>query len=128
MKTTTSKKTADTLTLNSKLIKTIFNAIQEKKGTNIISLNLKKIPESIADFFIICEASNYIQLNAIAGFIEEKVREECQEKPFKLEGMGSQSWVLVDYVNVVIHCMMPETRSFYKLEELWQDAQKKEII
>lgn len=128
MKTTTQKKTVDTLTLNSKLIKTIINAIQEKKGTNIISLNLKKIPESIADFFIICEASNYIQLNAIAGFIEEKVREECGEKPFKIEGMGSQSWVLVDYVNVVIHCMMPETRTFYKLEELWQDAQKKEII
>ncbi len=116
------------LTTNSKIIKTIIAAILDKKGEDVISLNLKKIPEAIADFFIICEASNPNLVKAIADNVEKMVLEECGEKPFKMEGKQGEKWILVDYVDVVVHCMMPEARGFYNMEELWHDAQKKEHI
>lgn len=113
------------LTTNSKMIKTIISAIQDKKGEEIVSLNMKKIPECIADFFIICEASNPNLLMAIADHVEKKVREECEERPLRKEGKSGDKWILIDYVDVVVHCLMPESRGFYNLEDLWHDAEKK---
>lgn len=114
------------LTLNSKLIKTIIAAIAEKKGEEVVSFNLKKIPESVADFFIVCEASNHIQLKAIADNVEKKVIELCGEKPYKFEGKTGDKWILIDYINVVVHCMSPELRATYNLEDLWHDAEQKQ--
>lgn len=119
---TRKKKSTVRLTKNSKLIKTIINAIQEKKGENIISLDLRKVNEAVADFFIICEASNQPQVRAIAEFVEEEMKKKCDEYPYRHEGMKNLQWVLIDYVNVVVHVMLSETRKFYKLEEMWSDA------
>ena len=116
------KNTITRLTKNSKIIKAIIHAIQEKKGENIVSLDLRKIPEAVADFFIICQASNNTQLKAIADFIEEDVKLKCGEPPYKHEGKQAQQWILIDYVNVVVHIMLPEPRKFYQLEEMWSDA------
>jgi ribosome-associated protein len=116
------KSTIARITRNSKLFKTIIHAIQEKKGERIVSLDLKKIPEAVTDFFIICEASNPTQLKAIANFVEEEVKKNCGENPFKHEGRQGEQWILIDYVNVVVHIMLPEPRKFYKLEEMWNDA------
>ena len=91
-----------------------------------MSLDLRKIPEAVADFFIICEASNNTQLRAIADFIEEDVKEKCDEISYKHEGRQGQQWILIDYVNVVVHIMLPEPRKFYQLEEMWSDAQMTE--
>jgi ribosome-associated protein len=110
------------LTRNSKIFKTIINAILEKKGENIVSLDLRKIPEAVSDFFIICEATNNTQLKAIADFIEFDVKEKCGEVVYKHEGRQAQQWILIDYVNVVVHIMLPEPRKFYQLEEMWSDA------
>ncbi|MGE9311741.1 ribosome silencing factor [Niabella sp. CJ426] len=110
------------LTKNSKLFKSIIAAIQEKKGENIVSLDLRKIPEAVADFFIVCEATSQPQVKAIADNIEERVKENCGENVFHKEGFQSMQWVLVDFVDVVIHIMQPETRKFYNLEEMWSDA------
>ena len=110
------------LTRNSKIFKAIIHAIQEKKGENIISLDLRKIPEAVSDFFIICEASNNTQLKAIADFVEEDVKAKCGEAAYKHEGRQAQQWILIDYVNVVVHIMLPEPRKFYQLEEMWSDA------
>jgi ribosome-associated protein len=115
-------KSANRLTHRSKIIKTIIAAIQEKKGENIISLDLRKINEAVADFFIICEAGNQPQIRAIADNIEEKVKKLCDENPYHHEGYQALQWILVDYVNVVVHVMLRETRKFYKLEEMWSDA------
>lgn len=120
------KKSAARLTKNSKIIKTIIAAIQEKKGEHIISLDLRKINEAVADFFIICEASNSTQVKAIADNIEYQVEENCDEKPYHHEGFQQLQWVLVDYVNVVVHVMLHETRKFYQLEEMWSDAAAQE--
>ena len=110
------------LTRNSKIFKTIIQAIQEKKAENIISLDLRKIPEAVSDFFVICEASSTTQVKAIADSIEEQVNRICDELPYKHEGRQSLQWVLIDYVNVVVHVMLPENRRFYKLEDMWSDA------
>jgi ribosome-associated protein len=120
------KKSITRLTRNSKIFKTIVGAILEKKGENIISLDLRKIPEAVADFFIICEASNNTQLKAIADFIEFDLKEKCGENAYKHEGRQAQQWILIDYVNVVVHIMLPEPRKFYRLEEMWSDASSME--
>jgi len=117
------KKSSGTrLTRNSKIFKAIINAIQEKKGENIISLDLRKIPEAVADFFVICEVNNTTQLKAIADHVEHEVKIKCEERPYKHEGRQALQWVLIDYVNVVVHIMLPEPRKFYQLEEMWSDA------
>ncbi len=110
------------LTRASKIFKTIIKAIQDKKGENILSLDLRKIPEAVADYFIICQANSNTQLKAIADFIEEETKDKCGENPYKHEGRQAQQWILIDYVNIVVHIMLPETRKFYQLEEMWSDA------
>jgi ribosome-associated protein len=114
------------LTKNSKLFKTIIHAIQQKKGENIVSLDLRKIPEAVTDFFIICNASNTTQVKAISDNVEALVKDECEESPFRHEGQHASQWVLVDYINVVVHVMHEDARKFYKLEEMWSDAQSTE--
>jgi ribosome-associated protein len=120
------RKSVARLTKNSKIIKAIIHAIQEKKGENIISLDLRKIPEAVADFFIICEASSTVQVKAIADFVEEHIKKTVKETPYHHEGFQSAHWVLIDYVNVVVHVMQSDTRKFYKLEEMWSDGGSEE--
>jgi ribosome-associated protein len=110
------------LAKNSKIIRAIIQAIQEKKGEKIISLDLRKIPEAVADYFIVCEAGSTTQVRAIADFIETEVKEKCAEFPYMHEGRQVLQWVVIDYINVVVHIMLPESRRFYKLEEMWSDA------
>ncbi|HVU98966.1 MAG TPA: ribosome silencing factor [Puia sp.] len=119
---TRKRSSAARLTRNSKIFKSIIKAIQEKKGEEIISLDLRKIPEAVADFFIICEAASTTQVKAIADSVEEEVKKNCDELPYKHEGRQTYQWVLIDYVNVVVHVMLPENRRFYKLEDMWSDA------
>jgi ribosome-associated protein len=116
------KKGGARLNKNSKIFKTIIKAIQDKKGENIVSLDLRKIHEAVADFFIICQANNQPQIRAITDFIEEEVKKKCGESPYHYEGKENMHWVILDYVNIVVHIMMPEQRKFYKLEEMWSDA------
>ncbi|TCJ14099.1 ribosome silencing factor [Flaviaesturariibacter flavus] len=116
------KKNVTRLTRNSKIFKTIIKAIQEKKGENIISLDLRKIDEAVADFFIICEGTSGPQVRAIADSIEDEVKQECGENVYHQEGRQNLQWVLLDFVNIVVHVMNPETRKFYRLEEMWSDA------
>jgi ribosome-associated protein len=116
------KSTVNKLTRNSKLFKAVIHAIHEKKGEHIVSLDLRKIPEAVADFFVICEVDNHTQLKAIADEIAYHVKTTCDEMPFHEEGRSGLQWVLIDYVNIVVHVMLGETRKFYRLEEMWSDA------
>lgn len=120
------KNSATKLTKSSRLFKTIIKSIQEKKGENIVSLDLRKIHEAVADFFIICEAGNPQQVRAIGEFVEEEVKKNCGEQAYKHEGYQALQWVLIDYVNIVVHVMLPEPRKFYQLEEMWSDAVREE--
>jgi ribosome-associated protein len=117
------KKVPAKLAKNSKIYKTIIKAIQDKKGEHIVSLDLRKINESVSDFFIICTAGSGPQCKAIIDNIEDQVLAVCGEAPFKQEGRQSLQWVLIDYVNIVVHVMQSATRNFYNLEEMWSDAE-----
>lgn len=100
----------------------IIDAIQDIKGKNIIKLDLRRIEDSPADFFIICEGDSTTQIRAISQNIERRTSEEMKTKPYHLEGLLGSKWVLVDYFTTVVHVFYPETREFYDLEDLWSDA------
>jgi ribosome-associated protein len=119
---TREKTTVTRLNKNSRIFKTIIQAILNRKGENIISLDLRKIPEASADFFIVCEATSTTQIKAIADYVEDQLKKICGETPYRHEGKQAAQWVLIDYINVVVHVMHPEARNFYKLEEMWSDA------
>jgi ribosome-associated protein len=100
----------------------IVECIEDKKGLEIVSLDLREINDAIADYFIICHADSHPGVKAIADHIVHKVHETNLEKPWKVQGMENQEWVIVDYVDIVVHVFHREQRHRYKLEELWADA------
>lgn len=104
------------------LVETIVEAMQEKKAENIVMLDLRETGSSVADFFIICHGTSNVQVNAIASGVERDTRDALKEKPWKKEGLQNAQWIILDYVNVVVHVFYEEMRDYYKLEELWGDA------
>lgn len=108
-----------------KLVNAIVGAIQNKKGKNIVSLDLQGFDGAICSHFVVCNADSTTQVAAIADGIEEKVRETLGEKPWRIEGQQTALWIAVDYVDVVVHIFTTELRDFYRLEELWADAPMK---
>jgi ribosome-associated protein len=104
------------------LVKTITKGIQEKKGGNIVVADLSKIDGTICHYFVICQGNSPQQVEAISDSISETVRLEVGEKPIHIEGLGNAQWVAMDYSDVLVHIFLPETREFYDLEHLWEDA------
>jgi len=102
--------------------KIILNAIREKKGHQIVSIDLTEVENSICDFFIICHGESTTQVSAIAESIEKKLKEEANIRAHHVEGMQNSQWVLLDYFDILVHVFQEEYRSFYKLEELWADG------
>lgn len=100
----------------------IVDSIQEKKGEEIVILDLRNLEDTVADFFIVCQAQSNTQVRSISDFIMENVADKMNEKAYRYEGMENLEWVIIDYVNVVVHVFQPQKRAFYKLEELWADA------
>lgn len=109
-------------TMMEKLIETIVGAIEDKKGKNIVSLDLSGFDGAICSAFVVCNADSTTQVAAIADGIEEKVQQELGEKVWRVEGQQSAVWIAMDYVDVVVHIFQTELREFYRLEELWADA------
>ena len=108
--------------MDKKLIETIVEAIFDKKGHNVVSLDLSGFDGAITDTFVICNADSTTQVGAIADGIEEKVIEVLGEKPWRVEGLTNSLWVAMDYGTVIVHIFQTELRDFYKLEQLWADA------
>ena len=108
----------------SQLAKAIVNAIEEKKGDNIICLDLRNIENRVCDYFIICDGNSTTQVDAIAGSVEFLVKRDLGERPYRSEGYENKTWILIDYVNVIVHVFDKETRQFYNLESLWADGEK----
>jgi ribosome-associated protein len=115
------------LTDNNLLIDNIVEGILEKKGKEIILLDLQKVSFAFCDNFIICHADSNSQVSAIADSIEKKVKEELNVRPHHREGMDNSIWVLLDFSDVLIHIFLKEYREYYRLEELWGDAQMSRI-
>jgi ribosome-associated protein len=107
-----------------KLAKAIVNAIEEKKGDNIVCLDLRDIENRVCDYFIICDGNSSTQIEAIAGSVEFLVKKQLGERPYRSEGYENATWILIDYVNVIVHVFDKETRHFYNLESLWADGER----
>ena len=105
-----------------KLIETIVCAIEDKKGKDIVSLDLSGFDGAICSHFVVCHADSTTQVAAIAANIEQQVFETLGENAWRIEGQQNAFWIAMDYVDVVVHIFQTELRSFYKLEELWADA------
>ena len=103
------------------LAEVIVKGMQEKKAKNIVKIDLSHINEAAADYFVICHGDSDRQAKAIADSVEDVVRETMNE-PTSREGQGQNRWVLLDYVNVVVHVFQKEVRDFYEIEELWHDG------
>lgn len=104
------------------LVKTITEAIQEKKGSNIVIADLKKIEGTICQYFIICTGNSPTQVEAIVESVGDMVRERLKEKPAHVVGLENAMWVAMDYTDVLVHIFLPDVREYYDLEHLWEDA------
>lgn len=104
------------------LSKVIIRGMEEKKASEILVLDLRKIKNSVTDFFVICSGNSDTQLEAISKSIEEEVHKSGEKPAWRVEGRANGEWVLMDFVNVVVHIFMKDKREYYGLEELWGDA------
>ncbi len=119
----TRNKQADSLPL----VHHVINGIEEKKGAEIACLNLKKIANSPCDYFVICEGNSRTHVQAIAGSVEEMIKKETGTRPWHVEGLQNAEWVLMDYVDVVVHIFQPDFRKHFGLEDMWADAVVKDL-
>jgi ribosome-associated protein len=104
------------------LLGSVVKGIFEKKGLDVLKIDLRKLENRIADFFVICHGTSITQVDSICDSVEDHVRKESGEKPWHVEGLDNCFWVLLDYGNVVVHIFLEEYRNFYSLESLWADA------
>ncbi|MGB5819317.1 MAG: ribosome silencing factor [Saonia sp.] len=104
------------------LITLILHGIEEVKGNDINLLDLREIENTVCDYFIICNGTSNTHVNAIVGSIQKTVSKSIKDKPWHIEGSENAEWVLMDYVNVVVHVFQKHVREFYDIEGLWGDA------
>ena len=117
MKSTLVRQDSDTLA------DVAVRGLQDRKGQDIVVMNLKELKNAVADYFIICSASSDTQLDALARSVEEEVEKVTGQAPWQSEGRTNREWILLDYVDVVVHVFLRDRRQFYALEELWGDAE-----
>ena len=107
-----------------KEIKVIAAAMLDKKAQNVVAMDLTGIGTAITDHFVICNADSTTQVVAISDNVVEKMWTECKEDPIRSQGRENAFWVILDYGDIVVHIFKTEYRDFYRLEDLWSDAQK----
>ena len=109
------------------LVDAIVEGIQEKKGKNITILDLTGIEHTITDYFVVCDGDSNVHVDAVSDSVEDYIRENLREKPYHIEGRENAQWILIDYVDVVVHLFQRSARDFYNLESLWADAKRTDI-
>ena len=109
------------------LLETIIEGIQEVKGIDTAILDFKKIATAVCKYFVICSGTSNTHVSSIADSVKKIVSKEIQEKPWHIEGLNTSEWVLIDYSDIVVHVFQEQTREFYRLEDLWGDAEIRTI-
>ena len=109
------------------LLETIIEGIREVKGIDTSILDLKKIETAVCKYFVICSGTSSTHVSSIADSIKKIVSKKIQEKPWHIEGLNTSEWVLLDYSDIVVHVFQEQTREFYRLEDLWGDAEIRKI-
>lgn len=122
------EKKIDSIKLNSEeLCNAIVKGMQDNKAEDIVVIDLRKIENSVTDFFVIASGNSQTQIDGIADAVVRSTRKELQEKPWHQEGKNNTQWVLLDYVNVVAHIFQKDVREYYELEDLWADGIKHQV-
>jgi ribosome-associated protein len=101
----------------------VVKGMQERKATNIVVMDLRKVKNAFTDFFVVCSGNSDTQIDAISESVDKEVWEATRNNPRSMEGKANREWILVDYYDVVVHVFKKDRREFYKLEELWGDAE-----
>jgi len=114
------KKTAN---LSTYLSEIAVHGIQEKKGNDIVRLDLRNLNSSVSDYFIVCNADSTTQVKAIADSVEDEIYKLTQTNPWRKEGQENAEWIILDYFDIVVHIFRTEKRDFYGIEDLWGDAE-----
>ena len=114
--------TAEEASTSTQLSEVAVNGMLEKKAEDVVIMDLREVKTAVADYFVLCSGNSDTQIDAISESIEEEVRKATNQKPWKCEGRDHREWILIDYVDVVVHVFNKEKRKFYGLEELWGDA------
>lgn len=109
------------------LITTIIGGIEDVKGKEITILDLRAIENTVCDYFVVCEGTSNTQVNAIVNSVQKKVSKALKDRPWHIEGEDNAEWVLMDYVNVVVHVFQKHIREYYDIENLWGDAKITQI-
>jgi ribosome-associated protein len=112
---------------SSRLSEIIVKGMQEKKASDIVVMDLRKVKNAVADYFIICSGNSDRQLDAIADSIDQEVYKSIKENPWHIEGKSNKEWMILDYITVVAHVFRKDRREFYLIEKLWGDAQITEL-
>ncbi len=110
------------MTDKNNIVPEIIEALQDKKGTEIKVLDLSKVDGASTSAFVIATGKSTSQVSALADSVRERVQKEMGEKPVNYDGYRNSQWIIIDYGNVMVHIFLPDTRQFYRLEELWNDA------
>lgn len=105
-----------------KLLKLITKGIQDRKGHGIVIADLSEIEGTICRYFVICQGNSTQHVESIAESVSDYVREARGEKPINCVGLGTNQWVAIDYADIMVHVFLPETREYYDIEHLWEDA------
>ncbi len=104
------------------LLDTIIKGLQEKKGRNIVVVDLKETAGAICQYMVICEGNNPNQISSLSDSVWDMVSKELKEKPLSVDGLRNTQWVGMDYGTILVHIFLPEMRAFYRLESLWEDS------
>tara|TARA_X000000950_G_C13920894_1_gene663317 strand:+ start:14123 stop:14557 length:435 start_codon:yes stop_codon:yes gene_type:complete len=121
-KNTPTKLMSDKVALSDAIATIAVNGAKEKKARSLVKIDLRNLDVAVSDFFIICHGDSNTQVKAIADSVEKELKESIDEKPFSREGGENGQWVVLDYLNVVVHIFLKESREFYGLETLWGDG------
>lgn len=104
------------------LVEHVIEGLKQRKGKDITILDVSDLT-TLTDYFVICTGTSETQIKAIADSVEDEVREQTGEKAWKKEGLSARSWIILDFINIVVHVMTQEKRDFYSLEKMWNDAE-----
>ena len=108
--------------LSNKLADIVVHGMQEKKASEIVKMDMREVNSTLSDYFVVCSADSNVQVNAIAKSVEDEVYKALGQDAWHKEGQGNGEWILLDFVDVVVHIFKTETRDRYRLEDLWGDA------
>ncbi len=110
------------------ILEVAIKGLQNLKAENIVCIDLSNIENAVCDYFLVCTGTSNTHVNALAEAVKKEIKTVLKENPWRSEGFGNAEWIILDYINTVVHIFQEEAREFYSLEDLWADAKITKII